>query len=212
MLATIIIAAAIGGGLGGGLAHRASSTVAQEPLQFSTDTASVTSLSTAPNATVLSATQNISLLTHTAMTTLQPTFTATQVVGPTATLLRDCPASNNSLYTIQFGSRSAQEFRKSCSSSFLNADYGVGSLYGSNSVNIFTTSLDNCINVCASFNAFNVTANSALPPCSAVCWRNGFGNNEFPGQCFGYTTANNSGGFILNYTETICDSAAWINQ
>lgn len=36
-------------------------------------------------------------------------------------------------------------------------------------------------------------------------------DDEFPGQCFGYTTQNSSSAFIVN-SEDICDSAAWINQ
>lgn len=47
--------------------------------------------------------------------------------------------------------------------------------------------------------------------CNAVCWRNSFVNDDFPGMCFGFTTQNSSNAFVTQ-TEAICDGAAWIDQ
>ena len=98
-------------------------------------------------------------------------------------------------------------FRKICNLSYQN------SLNGFAVVNSPTTSLDDCVNLCAAYNVQNQTEIAAgeSDVCNAVCWRNTFVNDEFPGQCFGYTTQNSSNAFVVNQ-ETICDAAAWINQ
>ncbi|KAH8762311.1 hypothetical protein F5882DRAFT_522842 [Hyaloscypha sp. PMI_1271] len=45
-------------------------------------------------------------------TNLTPSLTTTPVVGPSATLLRDCPSSNNTLYTVSPSASNPQIFRK----------------------------------------------------------------------------------------------------
>lgn len=76
-----------------------------------------------------------------------------------------------------------------------------------------TTTLDDCINLCGTYNEANKTeiATGANGVCKAVCWRNGFVGDDFPGTCFGFTTQNISSAFVTQ-TEAICDGAAWINQ
>jgi hypothetical protein len=100
-------------------------------------------------------------------------------------------------------------FRKICGLSYPND-------LGSTVVNVATKSLNDCINLCAAYNVqirADIKAGKAAV-CNAVCWRNTFDNNEFPGQCFGYTSkrqAVGGEGFAVQ-KEPICDSAAWVNQ
>ncbi|KAH8745062.1 hypothetical protein BGZ57DRAFT_264966 [Hyaloscypha finlandica] len=82
-----------------------------------------------------------------------------------------------------------------------------------------TTTLDDCIGLCAAYNEANKTSirNGADFVCNAVCWRNGFVNDDFPGTCFGFTTANSTGtgsgtGSFQMTAESICDGAGWIDQ
>lgn len=100
-------------------------------------------------------------------------------------------------------------FRKLCGLSYPND-------LGNTLVNVATNSLNDCINLCAAYNVqirADIKAGKA-DVCNAVCWRNTFVNNEFPGQCFGYMSKNNrtgGDGFAVQ-KEAICDSAAWVNQ
>ena len=66
--------------------------------------------------------------------------------------------------------------------------------------------------------------------CQAVCWRNSFTRNDWPGQCFGFPVVNTTskdaadgvrqvpfsggrtGSFRVNYDDPLCDSAIWTNQ
>lgn len=190
----IIVAAAVGGGVGGSVAARnkAASPSYQEPAA-SISTTGTTTASTSGTAT--------------ATTTTSASVTTTEVVGPTSTLYRDCPSSNETLYSVDFGSTGSYVYRKFCSMSIVNN--------GVDLVNTGTTSLDSCINLCAAYNMENATeiASGASQPCNSVCWRNGFTDNDWPGQCFGATTQNSSStGWKLDSTETICDAAGWINQ
>ncbi|KFZ03897.1 hypothetical protein V502_10571 [Pseudogymnoascus sp. VKM F-4520 (FW-2644)] len=140
-------------------------------------------------------------------TSTTPSLTTTQIRGPSATLLSDCPSSNNTLYSVDIGS--VMSFRKLCGLSYPND-------LGSTLVNVATNSLNDCINLCAAYNVqirADIKAGKA-DVCNAVCWRNTFDNNEFPGQCFGYTSKKNQtggDGFAVQQ-ESICDSAAWVNQ
>lgn len=97
-------------------------------------------------------------------------------------------------------------FRQICGLSYLN------SILPNDVVNQPTTSLGDCIDLCAAYNVQSQTdiAAGTSSICSAVCWRNTF-DTDFPGQCFGYTSQNSTGQFVVQQ-EAICASAAWINQ
>lgn len=179
----VVIAAAVGGGVGGALSNRSSASASA-----SASSSSGVS-STAPTTTVPSSVS----------------ITTTTIAGPTQTLLRDCPSSNNSLYEVAFGSDQF-EFRKMCSVKLAGT--------GDNVVNDKTTSLDDCISRCASYNNANRTeiASGSSGVCNAVCWRNSL-SSDWPGQCFGFSTQNSStGGFSIDTSGVECDSAGWINQ
>jgi hypothetical protein len=190
----------VGGGVGGSVASKSSKNASSPASSSSSSSPVQSTVTTAPSTTTSLSTGPI-----TSSPTSTPALTVTQVPGPSTTLLRDCPSSNNTLYSIDIGS--VMSFRKLCNLSYQNA------LNGSAMVNEPTTSLDDCIDLCAAYNAQNMNqiATGTDSVCNAVCWRNTFVNDEFPGQCFGYTTQNSSNAFIVN-SEAICDSAAWINQ
>ncbi|KAF1940085.1 hypothetical protein EJ02DRAFT_350815 [Clathrospora elynae] len=207
IVAIVVVAAAVGGGVGGALASRS---------LRSSDNAS----STAPQPSDARASaKDASTSTTPSRTSSTPTksVATTPIVGPTSTIQRDCPSSNDTLYSATFGS-SVMQFRKACSISFLNAN-GVGKSFGK-----ITTSLDDCINLCAVFNVKNATeiSQGTSTICNSVCWRNTFDkvNDSTGGQCFGFMTVNttdpaNGGGSLFRYkmpAETVCDSAALINQ
>lgn len=75
-----------------------------------------------------------------------------------------------------------------------------------NTINMPTISLNECIDLCAAWNA-----NSGTPPCQTVCWRNSFLGDDHPGVCFGFQTTNTSTDFPIEPDAPICDSAVWIN-
>lgn len=128
------------------------------------------------------------------------------VDGQQVTLYRDCPAANDTHYSVQLNS-TTYEFRKLCNMQAVN----INSITAY--VNQPTTTLNDCINLCAAWNENNVTKSTQDQICSSVCWRNGFINDDHPGQCFGYMANNASspGGFNLQADAT-CDSGIWINQ
>ena len=212
--AIVVIGAAVGGGVGGSLASKSSknssslSSIAVQSGSGTTTPAASSFSSTAVQSgsgTTTPAASSHSTGPITSSPTSTPAVTTTKLPGPTTTLLRDCPSSNNTLYSVDIGS--VMTFRKICNLSYQN------SLNGFAVVNSPTTSLDDCVNLCAAYNVQNQTEIAAgeSDVCNAVCWRNTFVNDEFPGQCFGYTTQNSSNAFVVNQ-ETICDAAAWINQ
>jgi hypothetical protein len=175
----VIIAAALGGGLGGGLSHR-------------------------PNAASATQTHNTTNTANTTTTTSSVQISLTEITNPTSTrspftLIHDCPSSNNTICSAQFGSTDF-EFRKICSQTISGGGRP-------NSVDTPTISLNECIDLCAAWNA-----NSEAPPCQAVCWRNGFLGEDHPGQCYGYPTTDTSTGFDIAPDAPNCDSAVWINQ
>lgn len=177
----VVIGAAVGGGVGGALSNRSSTSASAS--------APASSHTTAPTTTVASSVS----------------VTTTTLVGPTQTLLRDCPSSNNSLYEVSFGADQFK-FRKMCSAKLAGS--------GDNVVNIKTGSLDDCVNRCASYNNENRTeiSSGSSGVCNAVCWRNSL-SSDWPGQCFGFSTQNSStGGFSIDTSGIECDSAGWINQ
>jgi hypothetical protein len=203
IIAIIVIGAAVGGGVGGSLASKRSKTASS--LASSSSTAPVQSGSTSASPATASPTSTSHSTGPITSTTNTPSLTTTEVPEPTTTLLRDCPSSNNTLYSVDIGS--VMTFRKICNLSYQN------SLNTFAVVDAPTSSLDDCINLCAAYNVQNKTEIAAGESnvCNAVCWRNTFVNDDFPGQCFGYTTQNSSNAFIVN-PEAKCDSAAWINQ
>jgi hypothetical protein len=193
----VIIGAAVGGGVGGSLASKKSSDAV---IPSSTSGSSAQSLNTSPASSGRS----------TDSTTPSPTssvaLTTTQITGPSYTLLRDCPSSNNTLYGVTLGS-AEMNFRKICGMSYLNTQGG------GDTVNTKASSLDSCINLCAEYNVQNASAIASGQNniCNAVCWRNSLDNDDFPGQCFGFTTQNSSDAFVTKI-EGRCDSAAWVDQ
>lgn len=142
--------------------------------------------------------------TPTPTTQEPPTLTtSTEVVGPTQTLYRDCPSSNNTIYNG--AGSSLYQFRKICARSFKQPPVNV--------INQAVGSLNDCIDLCAAYNISNKTEIAAgkSSPCNSVCWRNNAKDPDWPGQCFGSTTFNSTAGFQIR-EEIICDSGAWINQ
>jgi hypothetical protein len=202
IVAFIIIAAAVGGGVGGSLAGKnsdnksaAASTSSQLTITASVantvSTSAPSSSSAGPiTSSVPSTTTTVSLSTST-------------TIGPTETLLIDCPSSNNTFY--QPPNFPTQLYTKTCSLSYL-----------SNGINVVlqnTSSLNGCIDACANYNVQNATniADGASNVCNAVCWRYTIIGDDYPGTCFGFTTTNSSGGFVYE-PDTRCDSAALVNQ
>lgn len=187
----VVIGAAVGGGVGGALSNRSSGSASASASASSDVSSSLStgSQTTTPTTTVLSSVS----------------ITTTTQVDPTQTLLRDCPSSNNSLYEVSFGSDQFK-FRKMCSVKLAQS--------GGNLVNVKTSSFDDCINRCASYNDANRTeiAAGSSGVCNAVCWRHSL-TSDWPGQCFGVSTQNSSsGGFSIDTSATECDAAGWINQ
>jgi hypothetical protein len=175
--AIIIAAAALGGGLGSGL---------------SANKATAPTLSSALPSTSSSN-------ADTAVTAKVGT-----VNGSPTTLYHDCPASNNSLYSIEYSS-TTYAFWKMCNSVFTNLNQGPSR------VNVRVSSLNDYVNLCAAWNENNITKGNEDQVCSVVCWRYGFIDDDLLGQCFGYTTSNTTGGGFNVQSDNLCDGAAWIN-
>ena len=198
IIAVIIIAAAVGGGVGGSLAGKnndAKSAAAPTSSQV-TSTTSVSSTSVASSSSVAPTSSSVSLTTTVSLST-------STTIGPTETLLVDCPSSNNTFY--QPPNFPTQLYTKTCSLSYL-----------SNGINVVfqnTSSLNNCIDACANYNVQNATqiADGSSNICNAVCWRYTIIGDDYPGTCFGFTTTNSSGAFVYE-PDTRCDSAALVNQ
>lgn len=192
--ALILVAAAVGGGIGGALSSKSSDNnknaedADASQSEHSTPSNTPTPTSDSPKTNV----------------------TTTSIVGPSSTILRDCPSSNDTLYDVTIG-MTKMSFRKECGTSFVNVNGNR------NTVGRPVKSLNDCIDLCAQYNFNNGTQIKAgiNPICNVVCWRNTFDkSNDWPGgMCFGFTSQNSSDTF--KYTlpaETRCDSAALINQ
>jgi hypothetical protein len=189
----IVVAAAVGGGVGGTLSSKSSRN-------------STSSLNDAAQSQPKSA----SIVPTPTSAEPSTTVTTTSIVGPSSTLLRDCPSSNSTLYDVTLGD-TTMSFRKACSNSLLNAN-GIDNAFGRP-----VASLNECINLCAAYNVNNKTQiqRGSSRICNAVCWRNTFDKiNDWPGgMCFGFASQNSSGLFRYKTPdETRCDSAALINQ
>lgn len=190
VIGLLLIIGGIAGGVAGGLLSRNhSSSPPASPSQPAT-----TEASSAPHSDVESSTKT---------TQESVTITTSTEIGPTQTLYRDCPSSNNTVYNA-IGS-AAYQFRKICGASYKQPRANV--------VNQAAASLNDCIDLCIAFNINNKTeiASGRSSPCNSVCWRNNVRDPDWPGQCFGSTTINSTAGFQYN-DEDVCDSGAWINQ
>lgn len=200
LLAITVVAGAVGGGVGGALASKSSNSdnnTSNEGIGAAQSSTSLQSAASSTTPTPTSAEPSTSI-------------SRTSIVGPSSTIVRDCPSSNNTLYDVTLGD-SKMTFRKACAISYLNAN-GIDSVVARP-----MKSLDDCINACATYNINNRTqiASGSNRICNAVCWRNTFDPiNDWPGgMCFGYTSQNSSGTFKFRTpAETRCDSAALINQ
>jgi hypothetical protein len=216
MVATIVVAAAVGGAVGGTLASKSSrnggrATNADGPQsELHSATATPTSSTQTPASALLSTITPTPTTTPPASAQSTADVTTTSVVGPSRTLLRDCPSANDTLYDVTHGDNT-MSFRKECSIAFVND--GGGNTFKGTVVN----SLNECIDLCAAYNINNKTqiADGSSRICNSVCWRNTFEKiNDLPGgMCFGFTSQNSSGTFTYKLpAETRCDSAALINQ
>ncbi|KAF1915940.1 hypothetical protein BDU57DRAFT_210898 [Ampelomyces quisqualis] len=202
IVATVVVLAAVGGGVGAALASRNSN-------DTSTSNANKVDAPASEPPAVSSIWTSAPTPTPTA-TESSTTITTTSIVGPSSTLFRDCPSSNDTLYDVVTG-ETKMTFRKECSISFVNAN-GIQSNFGKP-----VNSLNDCIDLCAAYNISNKTQIAAGTNriCNSVCWRNTFDKiNDWPGgMCFGFTSQNSSGTFRYRTpAETRCDSAALINQ
>ncbi|TVY16318.1 hypothetical protein LARI1_G006596 [Lachnellula arida] len=224
----VVIGAAVGGSVGGSLASKSSSVAASSSpnlgslVQASTTSAASSGQSTnstipsltisessmQPSTTFAASSDQSTTLTTPSLTSTQVALTTTQIIGPSYTLLRDCPSSNNTLYGITLGP-TTMNFRKVCGRTYPN----ILGASNENLVNQKTSSLDSCINLCASYNVKSASAIASGQSlvCNAVCWRNSLDHDDYPGNCFGFTTQNSSSAFVVD-DEANCDSAAWIDQ
>lgn len=182
LVAIIVVAAAVGGGIGGSSNKHKSNAV---------ESSSSSAASTSSSATTATPSSSV-------------TISTTTIVGPSQTLLSDCPSSNNTIYSAP---STSQLFRKLCGDSFLRVN-GTD-----NCVNQQTSSLDACIELCAAYNVQYSAdiASSTRSVCNSVCWRATVVDDDFPGQCYGFTTFNRSETFARN-SDDRCNSAALINQ
>lgn len=149
IIAVVMVGAAVGVGVGVSLANRSQSV--ESPSASSTSALSTTSIS--PDST------GSSLMiggTPTSTTTQSISVSTTSIVGPSTTLYRDCPSSDNTLHDITLGERT-YTFRKFCSTVLLTI--GDNSL-----VNQPTTDLNTCINKCALYNHQNASEIAAGDP------------------------------------------------
>ncbi|KAF2823011.1 hypothetical protein CC86DRAFT_372758 [Ophiobolus disseminans] len=195
----IVVLAAVGGGIGGALASRFANSNNAAP--SSTTPASIAQASTIPESSSTSTP---------AAAGPSKTISTTAIVGPTATILRDCPSSEDTIHSVTLGG-ATMYYRKACNKSLVNSNRGWNALQS------VTKTLDECIDLCASYNNMNRTRirSGTDRICDSVCWRNTFDkiNDWEGGHCFGYSSNNSSGTFDFKQPmETRCDSAMLINQ
>ncbi|RSL73034.1 hypothetical protein CEP53_000878 [Fusarium sp. AF-6] len=188
----LITGAVIGGAVGGTQTNKSKSNddTPNSPASTNAEQATTEQATTEPTKTSTSTTASLSTRT---------------LIGPSQTLYRDCPSSNDTIYSA-LGS-SNYLFRKRCNVGFAGSPDNV--------VNIPATSLDDCIDKCATYNENNKTeiASRESNVCNSVCWRHRVTGDDWPGQCFGSTIQNStSSGFPVDEDQIECDSGAWINQ
>lgn len=214
-VALVIVAAAVGGGVGGALASKSSSESSKSPSDSNSNSNSDSTSGATQSPTQSSSTAPPPSSTPIPFSTV--VISTSTIVGPSnsavPTLYRDCPSSNDTLYSVTYGSTSYQ-YRKLCNNAYTNINGVATAVQG-----VFST-LDDCIDKCASYNRANATGIRAGtdPLCNSVCWRNTFDkrNDWEGGHCFGFTTSNTTVAgqtqFRVTNTGDICDSAALINQ
>lgn len=219
VITIIAIGAAVGGGVVASTSNHknhnsaANSSIGADGIQAGSTTTKAPISGTLSSATTSTTTKNPSLsssppsstptigpITSAPSKTHGVALSTTTIVGASTTLLSDCPSSNNTLFTIDGAS-----FRKACANDYLSNDENV--------VNTPAESLNDCIVLCNAYNVLNraeiKSGNSNI--CNAVCWRSTIIGDDFPGQCFGFTTTNSSGAFVYAGGSN-CNSAALINQ
>ncbi|KAL1858754.1 hypothetical protein Daus18300_009888 [Diaporthe australafricana] len=214
----LLIGAAVGGGVGGVLATRqvaATSSTSISPSEAAATTASPTtsptaSLTTSPTTTATSSSlQSTTTTTPTTTKSTSSSGTKTAIYGPSGSVIyRDCPASDDTMYTSS--EEPSWQWRKFCDNTTF-----VSAKVGQQWVNTFAVDLDACVDMCvkSSVDRESAIAAGEQDPCNAVCWRNGFENDDYPGQCFGFTTANSTATGEFQFKDDWrCDSAGWINQ
>lgn len=201
----VVIGAAVGGGVGASLSNKSNFKSLPVAGSSSSTSTSTTTIAIAPANSVTLVSSQSESSTQSATPTTQSssrTVSTTTIVGPSGTLLSDCPSSNNTVYTPD---SSTEQFRKLCGVSLLNVNNDAAA------VTVQVTTLDDCISACAGFNlqyASDIAAGKTSV-CNAACWRSTGG--DYGGWCYGYTTQNTSGTFHYG-DDTRCNSAALINQ
>lgn len=143
VIVLVIVGAAVGIGAGIGLSisKRSQSAETSSSSRISSSTTTPTSLE------VLSTSGSLSSSTsHTPTTTsaLSTSVTTTELVGPSTTLFRDCPSSEETLHEVTFGNDSYL-FRKYCNTVLSSVDMV-------NVVVTTQTNLNSCISDCARYN------------------------------------------------------------
>jgi hypothetical protein len=138
----ILAAAGLGTGLGVGLSHNSNEAVTET---------TVISESATPSATQTPPTPAPTTLSETLVTASRGTINNETVV-----LYRDCPSSNNTLYSVTFDSTATYQFRKACNARV------VHEAQFPNLVNQVVASLNECMNLCARYNRFNTTTSTEI--------------------------------------------------
>jgi hypothetical protein len=175
LVALIVVAAAVGGGVGGALSSSSSNNN--------------------KNTSGADASQNPSSTPTPTSDPPRSNVTTTSIVGPSSTILRDCPSSNDTLYDVTIDNTN-MSFRKECDTSFVNMN-GIQNYVGKP-----VKSLNACIDLCAQYNYVNRTQIQAGTNsiCNAVSRRNTYDmvNDWNGGMCFGFTSQNSSGTYKYN--------------
>ncbi|KAK2602129.1 hypothetical protein N8I77_008687 [Diaporthe amygdali] len=179
--AVAIVGAAVGIGIGVSIANRSRST---ESLSSSSTSASASSISTASTSLVTTSPSSSTSDTPTTTSAQSTSVTTTSVVGPSATLYRDCPSSDETLYDITLGDKEYM-FRKYCSTTMVAT--------GDVLVSKYTADLNTCINQCAEYNYNNSTEIAAG---ANACAQDSFKWQREPEvkalACNGYPYTNNT--------------------
>lgn len=143
VITVVIVGAAVGIGVGVSLARRSESVDSSSP----SSTSVMSPASTSPISTGLSSSASV---TPTTTTTQSTSVTTTSIVGPSSTLFRDCPSSDNTTHDVTLGSKT-YIYRKFCNTVL------TGNKNGVSIVNQATIDLNTCINRCALHNDENAS-------------------------------------------------------
>lgn len=143
----VILGAAIGIGVGVGVSISNRSQSAEG--SSAADTSPTTTTTTTPTSPGVASTTAGSLSSSTSQTPTttsaeSTSVTTTEVVGPSSTLFRDCPSSDETMHEVTYGNDTYM-FRKFCNTVLLtNGVLDVGATIKGD--------LDSCINECARHN------------------------------------------------------------